>query len=207
MGQTMTRSTQAVTNAAPACVPATGAMSNMVTLGAGCYWGTEKYVRKDFQQKFPGSVKKATVGFMSPNPNAQKNPSYRAVCSGSTGHVEVLEVELNDPNKHYEELLRFFFMFHDPTTANRQGNDMGTQYASYIFTYDDKQAEIAEKVKKEVNSLIAKDAISTYEQGEVKTKIGKANEFYPAEAEHQDYLAKNPGEFCCTTGEGFQLCV
>ena len=99
MGQSMVRSTQAVTNSAPACAPHAQKLSSHVTLGAGCYWGTEKYVRKDFQKKFPNSVKSATVGFMSANASAQKNPSYAAVCSGATGHVEVLEVELNDPQK------------------------------------------------------------------------------------------------------------
>jgi hypothetical protein len=77
-----------------------------------CYWGTEKYVVKDFQKRFPDSIKSAAVGFMSPDPNAMKDPSYRQVCSGSTGHVEVLQVELNDPDKHFEELIKFFFMFH-----------------------------------------------------------------------------------------------
>ena len=121
MGQSSSNQ-PAVEIASPACPasPATGSISNTVTLGAGCYWGTEKFIRKDFQKLFPNSIKTATVGFMSPDPNAPKNPSYQAVCSGSTGHVEVLLVELNDPNAHFEELVRFFYMFHDPTTKNRQ---------------------------------------------------------------------------------------
>jgi hypothetical protein len=82
--------------------------------------GTETYVRVDFG---------TTVGFMSPDPDAMVNPSYRQVCSGSTGHVEVLYVELNKPDEDFEHIIRFFFQFHDPITKNRQGNDAGTQYA------------------------------------------------------------------------------
>ena len=92
--------------------------------------------------------------------------------------------------------MRFFYQFHDPTTNNRQGNDMGTQYASAVFVYDDDQMRIAEKVKKEVNGLLQKGVITTYAHDEVKTKIAKATVFYPAEEEHQDYLAKNPGGYC-----------
>ena len=196
MGQTALRSTQAVSNAAPQCAPASAALSSKITLGAGCYWGTEKYVRKDFQQKFPNSVKSAIVGFMNPDPSGIQNPSYEAVCTGRTGHVEVLEVQLHNPQAHFEELLRFFYMFHDPSTANRQGNDMGTQYASYIFVYDEEQMKIAEKVKREVNTLIQKQIITTYVGDSVKTKLGNATTFYPAEQYHQDYLAKNPGGYC-----------
>ena len=76
---------------------------------------------------------------MSPSASHPKNPSYRQVCSGSTGHVEVLHLTLTNPDEHYEELLRFFFMFHDPTTYNRQGNDVGSQYSSYVFTHSDSQ--------------------------------------------------------------------
>ncbi|GMH65059.1 hypothetical protein TL16_g04109 [Triparma laevis f. inornata] len=133
-----------VANPAPACVPHPSPITSRVTLGAGCYWGTDKFIVKDFQKRFPGSVKNASVGFMSPDPDAMKDPSYRAVCSGSTGHVEVLDLELTDPQAQYEELIRFFYMFHDPTTKNRQGNDTGSQYSSYIFTYDSEQSKIGE---------------------------------------------------------------
>ena len=84
---------------------------------------------------------------MSPNKNAMKNPSYRQVCSGITGHIEVLNIELNEPTPElFEELIRFFFMFHDPTTLNRQGNDVGKQYGSVIFTNCDIQASIAKRI-------------------------------------------------------------
>jgi len=173
-----------------------GTISPFVTLGAGCFWGTEKYIKKDFQKKFPGSIKSATVGFMSPDAKHPTNPSYEAVCSGSTGHVEVLEVELHDPNAHYEELVRFFYQFHDPTTNNRQGNDMGSQYGSWIFTYDEKQSEIANGVQRRVQEAISRGTLNCYTAKEVMTKIGPATKFYKAGKEHQEYLARNPGGYC-----------
>jgi peptide-methionine (S)-S-oxide reductase len=183
-------------DACAAAAPSAGAIESTVALGAGCYWGTEKFVKKDFQKRFPDSVKSASVGFMSPDPNAVKNPSYRAVCSGSTGHVEVLNVELNDPEKHYEELIKFFFMFHDPSTKNRQGNDVGTQYASAIFTNGQEQARIAEKVKAELQELVDAKKVTRYANDKVETEIFAANPFYEAHAEHQEYLMKNPGGYC-----------
>jgi peptide-methionine (S)-S-oxide reductase len=134
---------------------------------------------------------------MSPDPNAMKDPSYRQVCSGITGHVEVLNVELNDPTPEiFEELLKFFFQFHDPTTLNSQGNDKGTQYASYIFTTDDKQKEIAEKVIKNLQALLDNKQIKAFAKDSVTTKVADATEFYVAHAEHQEYLAKNPNGYC-----------
>jgi peptide-methionine (S)-S-oxide reductase len=107
------------------------ALSKKLCLGVGCYWGTEKKcVVMEFQKKFPNSIKDAKVGFMNPDPNGMENPTYRQVCSGSTGHVEVLEVTLNDPAQHFVELIRFFFIFHDPTMLNHERNDAGKQYAS-----------------------------------------------------------------------------
>jgi peptide-methionine (S)-S-oxide reductase len=160
-------------------------------------WGTEKYVVKDFQKRFPGSIKKVAVGFMSPEdkPRIQK-PSYQDVCTGRTGHVEVLWVELADPAAHFEELVRFFFMFHDPTTKNRQGNDAGTQYASWIFCGDDKQLEIAKRVRTELQTLLDQGAIRTYAGKQVTTAIGPLKEFVPAHEAHQRYLEKNPNGYC-----------
>ncbi|GMI44627.1 hypothetical protein TrCOL_g353 [Triparma columacea] len=196
MGASQSAEPITINNPAPPASPVSGNISPHVTLGAGCYWGTEKYIRKDFQKRFPNSVKSATVGFMNPDPNHKPNPSYREVCTGSTGHIEVLEVELYDPNAHYEELLRFFFMFHDPTTKNRQGNDVGSQYSSHIFTYDDKQASIAKKVVGQIQDSMSRGTLSNYEGSAVKTQITPATKFYPAEASHQDYLAKNPNGYC-----------
>lgn len=190
------------TSAADACAAAApssagaGAIESTVALGAGCYWGTEKFVKKDFQKRFPNAVKSAKVGFMSPDANAKPNPSYRAVCSGSTGNVEVLNVELNDPDKHYEELIKFFFMIHDPSTKDRQGNDVGTQYASAIFFNGEEQARIAHKVKAELQELVDAKRVTRYANDKVETKIFAANPFYEAHAEHQEYLMKNPGGYC-----------
>mmetsp|Transcript_9207 Transcript_9207/g.25881 ORF Transcript_9207/g.25881 Transcript_9207/m.25881 type:complete len:233 (+) Transcript_9207:138-836(+) len=196
--QTNTRTMSTSAPAADTCnnAPSAGVIESTVALGAGCYWGTEKFIKKDFQKRYPDSIKSAKVGFMSPNPDAVKNPSYRAVCSGSTGHVEVLNVELNDPEKHYEELIKFFFMFHDPTTKDRQGNDAGTQYASVIFTAGDEQARIAEKVKVELQGLVDAKKVARYANSKVETKIVAANPFYEAHAEHQEYLMKNPSGYC-----------
>mmetsp|Transcript_46907 Transcript_46907/g.142097 ORF Transcript_46907/g.142097 Transcript_46907/m.142097 type:complete len:203 (-) Transcript_46907:199-807(-) len=183
-------------------------ISDTLALGAGCYWGTEKYVKKDFQKKFPGSIKSARVGFMSPDPNAMKDPTYRQVCSGQTGHVEVLYVELFHPEKHFEELVKFFFQFHDPTTLNRQGNDAGTQYASYILVSDDEQERIAKEVVQELQGFLDTGKIAhgekkskffkgpAYNEGKVNTAVAKTTEFYEAHEEHQQYLEKNPNGYC-----------
>jgi len=186
---------QMTISASTAC-NATTMIENTCALGAGCYWGTEKYVKKDFQKRFPDSIKSAKVGFMSPDPNAMKDPSYRQVCSGQSGHVEVLLVELNDPDKHFQELMKFFYMFHDPTTLNRQGNDAGTQYASYVFTQGEEQARIASSVTSELQDLVDTKKITAYEGDKVSTKIGAANTFYEAHDEHQEYLSKNPNGYC-----------
>ena len=171
-------------------------MSKTLALGAGCYWGTEKYVVKDFQKKHPGAIESASVGFMNPNKDGKKNPSYREVCTGTTGHVEVLNIELKDPDKDFEELIKFFFMFHDPTTLNRQGNDVGTQYASVIFCSDDQQTAIAKKVKLELQAAINHDLVTSYNDKTVETGIVPYTQFYPAHEEHQQYLEKNPSGYC-----------
>ncbi len=174
-------------------------MSTTLTIGAGCYWGTEKYIKK-FEQKVPGSILRTSVGFMGPS-GSKANPSYREVCTGKTGHVEVLEAHFADPQGMgravvYEKLLRYFFMFHDPTTMNRQGNDVGTQYASVIFVHDSMQQKIAENVKVSLQEHVAAGRIRKDAMTSVKTEIAAATKFYPAHHGHQDYLAKNPGGYC-----------
>ena len=152
---------------------------------------------KDFQKKFPGSIQKAKVGFMATDPNNPiTNPNYRQVCSGATGHVEVLYVELVDPATTFEPLIRFFFQFHDPTTLNQQGNDVGTQYASIIFCDDDEQKSIATKVKTELQQHIDTGAINTYVNDKITTEIVSTTPFVEAHEEHQEYLAKNPFGYC-----------
>lgn len=134
---------------------------------------------------------------MSPDPNAMKNPSYRQVCSGSTGHVEVLNVELKDATPElFEELVKFFFMFHDPTTLNRQGNDAGTQYSSVIFCSDEEQKKIANKVKDELQQAVVGKKVKSFIEKTVHTGIVDYTIFYPADEEHQEYLFKNPNGYC-----------
>ena len=140
---------------------------------------------QDFQKRFPGSIKNAKVGFMSKEPdNVIKNPDYREVCSGTTGYVEVLFIELNDPETNFEPLIRFFFQFHDPTTKDRQGNDVGTQYASIIFCDDEEQTKIATKVKSELQTLVD-DGKVKYIGNTVETDIVKTTPFVEAHEEHQ----------------------
>lgn len=127
---------------------------------------------------------------------AKPNPSYREVCSGNSGHVEVYDFEFKGNEDTYKKFVQYFFQFHDPTTLNAQGNDRGTQYASVIYCYDEKQFEIATQVKNELQELIAKNKISQYSQKTVSTDIRYATIFYPAHEEHQEYLMKNPGGYC-----------
>lgn len=166
-------------------------LSNRACLGAGCYWGTEKF----FKSKFPAKILNGKVGFMGPK-TAAINPSYKDVCSGVTGHVEVYDFEFSEGIETYEELIRYFFQFHDPTTLNRQGNDKGTQYASVIYAYDKNQFEIAKKVKDELQTLINNKQVTCFEYPIVSTDIRMSTTFYPANDEHQEYLEKNPRGYC-----------
>lgn len=171
-------------------------MSNTVSLGAGCYWGTEKFIKRDFQKLVPDSIKQASVGFMSPEEDHLKDPSYRQVCSGATGHVEVLNVELNDPQKDFRELIKFFFLFHDPTTPDRQGNDKGTQYASAIFVNGDEQRRIVMEVIDELQTAVDGIKKKPYTGKKIATAVHDATTFYEAQKEHQEYLDKNPSGYC-----------
>lgn len=129
--------------------------------------------------------------------DAKKNPSYKEVCSGSTGHVEVYDLEYDGGEQTFEQLVKFFFQFHDPTTFNKQGNDAGTQYASVIYCYDVKQMNIASRVKDELQQLLDSGKLeNVYSGNRVTTSIRKATIFYPAHEEHQEYLAKNPNGYC-----------
>jgi len=109
---------------------------------------------------------------------------------------QVCEVEFSGGNEIYEKLVRFFFQFHDPTTANRQGNDEGTQYASVIYCYDDLQLKIANKVKDELQTLLHNKKLNCFQNEAVTTAIIKSTIFYPAHEEHQAYLEKNPKGYC-----------
>lgn len=126
---------------------------------------------------------------------ALANPTYRDVCTGKTGHVEVCHFHYSGGDKIYESLCRHFFSFHDPTTLNRQGNDIGAQYASVIFYYNSRQRMIAENVRMDYQNLLDQNRIR-YSGSHVATDIRPATVFYEAESEHQDYLFHNPGGYC-----------
>ncbi len=152
--------------------------NQLATFGAGCFWGVEAAFRK-----VPGVVD-ATAGFMG---GTKPNPSYEDVVSGQTGHGEVVQVAF-DPNRvTYEQLLKVFWFIHDPTQRNRQGNDVGEQYRSVIFTHSDAQAATAG---------VSKASGSKRSTQPIVTEITVATDFYPAEDYHQQYLAKNPGGYC-----------
>ena len=162
--------------------------------GAGCYWGTEKYLKHDFAKKcvVSGSLTRGEVGFMGPK-SSKRNPSYEDVCSGVTGHVEVFDCDFTGGAPYYEAMVRFFFQFHDPTTTNKQGNDSGTQYASVIYCYDKEQLRIATKVKNDLQKLLTSKKLTCFQNSDVTTDIRMVeSEFFPALDAHQDYLTKNP---------------
>jgi peptide methionine sulfoxide reductase msrA/msrB len=157
------------------------AMTETATLAGGCFWGME-----DILRDIPGVVD-TEVGYTG---GRLQNPAYRDVRRGDTGHAESIRVTFDPMRITYEGILGYFFRLHDPTTADRQGNDAGTQYRSAIFYHDDAQRETAEKVKAAV------DASGKWKHA-VVTEIVPAGPFYEAEAYHQDYLEKNPGGYTC----------
>ena len=159
----------------------TGSNVKTATLAGGCFWGVEELLRS-----LPGVVD-TSVGYSG---GTVPNATYETVKAGRSGHAESIEVKFDDSKIKYEDILRYFFRLHDPTTANRQGNDVGTQYRSAIFVHDDEQREAAERVKKEV------DASGKWPRP-IVTEIVKASEFWSAENYHQDYLQKNPNGYTC----------
>jgi methionine-S-sulfoxide reductase len=153
----------------------------IATLAGGCFWGLE-----DLIKKLPG-VLDTQVGYTG---GKTKNATYADVKLGTTDHAESIQI-LFDPKKtNYEKILLEFFRMHDPTTKNRQGNDVGTQYRSAIFFANEKQKEVAEKVKARVDKSGAWKA-------PVVTQLVPAGEFWRAEDYHQDYLSKNPNGYTC----------
>jgi peptide-methionine (S)-S-oxide reductase len=156
--------------------------------GLGCFWGAE---RKFWETR---GVYTTAAGYAGgPTPN----PSYEEVCSGLTGHTEVVLVVFDPAAVSYEELLRVFWEAHDPTQGMRQGNDVGTQYRSAIYTYGDAQAKAATASRDAYAQALARAG-----HGAITTEIGPAPPFYYAEAYHQQYLAKNPGGYCGIGGTG-----
>ena len=150
--------------------------------GMGCFWGAEKLF-----WELPG-VYSTAVGYAG---GFTPNPTYEEVCTGLTGHAEVVRV-IYDPQKvGYEALLKAFWESHDPTQGMRQGNDRGTQYRSAIYTLDGKQREAAEASKR-----IFQASLTDAGRGAISTEIRDAPQFFYAEDYHQQYLAKNPGGYC-----------
>jgi peptide-methionine (S)-S-oxide reductase len=156
--------------------------------GMGCFWGAE---RKFWQ--LPG-VHSTAVGYAAgPTPN----PTYREVCSGMTGHAEVVFVVFDPAKISYDDLLRVFWENHDPTQGMRQGNDVGTQYRSGIYAYGDGQLKAAERSRDAYQQKLTAAGF-----GRITTEIVPAPELYYAEDYHQQYLAKNPDGYCGIGGTG-----
>ncbi len=156
--------------------------------GMGCFWGAERL----FWQT--SGVYSTAVGYAA---GYTLNPTYEEVCTGSTGHTEVVKV-IYDPEKiDYEDLLKLFWESHDPTQGMRQGNDIGTQYRSAIYVLDDEQRKVAEDSKRMYQARL-----SAAGKGQITTEIVDAPTFYYAEDYHQQYLAKNPDGYCGIGGCG-----
>jgi peptide-methionine (S)-S-oxide reductase len=154
----------------------------------GCFWGAE---RKFWQT--PGVVTTA-VGYAG---GLTPNPTYREVCSGLTGHAEVVLVVFDPARVRYEELLRVFWESHDPTQGMRQGNDIGTQYRSAIYFFDEAQGRMATASRDAYQRRLSEAGLQS-----ITTEIAAAPTFYYAEDYHQQYLAKNPGGYCGLGGTG-----
>ena len=160
----------------------------LAMFGMGCFWGVERM----FWQ-LPG-VYSTSVGYAA---GITQNPTYQEVCSGMTGHNEVVQVVYDPGEVTYKDLLRTFWEGHDPTQGMRQGNDRGTQYRSGIYTYDEEQLAQARASLQEFQS-----ALHGAGYGEITTEIEPAPAYYYAEDYHQQYLAKNPGGYCGLGGTG-----
>ncbi len=156
--------------------------------GLGCFWGAERI----FWQ-LPG-VYSTAVGYAA---GVTPNPTYHEVCSGRTGHNEVVLVVFDPEQISYADILRAFWEGHDPTQGMRQGNDVGTQYRSGIYVYDDAQREAAEQTRDQYQQ-----ALTAAGYGPITTEIIDAPEFFYAEDYHQQYLAKNPNGYCGIGGTG-----
>jgi peptide-methionine (S)-S-oxide reductase len=154
----------------------------------GCFWGAEK---KFWQQKGVYTTASGYAGGHTPN------PTYREVCSGMTGHAEVVLVVFDPKQISYNDLLKLFWENHDPTQGMRQGGDVGTQYRSGIYYYNDEQKEAAERTRDAYQ-----EQLTAAGYGKITTEILPAPEFYYAEDYHQQYLSKNPDGYCGLGGTG-----
>jgi len=169
---------------APPFPPAT----RIATFAMGCFWGAEKKL-----WQVPGAFS-TQVGYAA---GFTPNPTYHEVCTGKTGHAEVVRV-IFDPSKvSYDELLRVFWESHDPTQGMRQGNDVGTQYRSGVYVHDESQRRTAEASRAAYQARLTQAG-----HGRITTEIAPAGEFFYAEDYHQQYLAKNPDGYCGLGGTG-----
>jgi len=159
----------------------TSAKRDTATVAGGCFWGVEELIRE-----LPGVVD-TEVGYTG---GTTKNATYGDVKHGDTGHAESVQIVFDPDRISYEDILRFFFRMHDPTTLNRQGNDRGTQYRSAIFVHNEEQRRVAERVRAEV------DASGKW-KAPIVTEIVDAGPFWAAEEYHQDYLEKHPNGYTC----------
>ena len=174
-------------NGAP-LVPPFPEGAEVAVFGLGCFWGAE---RKFWQAD---GVVTTAVGYAG---GSTPNPSYEEVCSGMTGHAEVVLVVYDPARIAYDELLRIFWESHDPTQGMRQGNDVGTQYRSAIYTTTEAQRKAAE-----ASRAMYQQVLSDAHYGDITTEIAEAGPFFYAEPYHQQYLAKNPGGYCGIGGTG-----
>ncbi|MGI9277829.1 MAG: peptide-methionine (S)-S-oxide reductase MsrA [Endozoicomonas sp.] len=162
-----------------------------IYLGLGCFWGAERlYWNK-------AGVWTTAVGYAG---GSTLNPTYEEVCSGGTGHTEIVLVVFDPVAVSLEDILKLFWESHDPTQGMRQGNDIGTQYRSAIYGTSEKQLLAAEASRAEYQQALSRGG-----RGEITTEIKAAPEFYYAEDYHQQYLAKNPGGYCGIGGTGICL--
>lgn len=162
--------------------------TEQIVVGLGCFWGAE---RKFWQQ--PG-IYTTAVGYSA---GYTPNPTYEEVCTGLTGHNEVVLVVFDPKETSLEKLLKVFWESHNPTQGMRQGNDRGTQYRSGIYYFNEAQRELAEQTKAAYQAALDEKNI-----GEITTEILPVSEFYYAETYHQQYLHKNPGGYCGLGGTG-----
>lgn len=160
----------------------------LAMFGMGCFWGAE---RKFWSVRGVYSTAVGYAGGYTPN------PTYKEVCSGMTGHNEVVQVVFDPAVVRYDDLLKIFWEAHDPTQGMRQGNDTGTQYRSGIYTFDTAQQEIARRTREQFQLALQRAGF-----GSITTEILEAPKFYFAEEYHQQYLAKNPDGYCGLGGTG-----
>ena len=157
------------------------AKSEIATLGGGCFWCVEAVF-----QRVEGVIS-VKPGYAGGN---VKNPTYKQICTGNTGHAEVAKIEFDPSKITYSQILNVFWQSHDPTTLNRQGNDVGTQYRSVIFFHNERQEEIAKKSKIDADK-------SGYWDNEIVTEVTLLNNYYDAEDYHDNYYSNNPNQPYC----------